>query len=677
MRMTGILFLLSLISFHSGGAALQAQSPSGIPEKDLRFEVRDLNSPCGIPQYGSRQEWLKRAASLRQQILVSAGLWPLPSKTPLNPQIFGRVDHEDYSMEKVYFESYPGFYVTGNLYRPRGKRGPFPAIAAPHGHWTYGRLENSERGSVPARAIHFARQGAIVFTYDMVGYNDSFQVSHEFRGAREELWGVGLLGLHLWNSIRSVDFLLSLPEVDKNRLAATGASGGGTQTFLLTAVDDRIKVSAPVNMISGHMQGGDTCENAPSLRVDTCNIEIGALMAPRPMLMVSATGDWTTDTRRIEYPGIRQIYQLFGEEDKVANNHFHAPHNYNQASREAVYTWFARWLLGQNPEGTVKEKSYRPDRPSKQMVFFGRPTPEGAKTQQQLVEYLIQSARQQLESLRPRNAAGVERYRRTLEPSLRYALMVERPDPAQVLVESRGARSGGGESREDLLLSYRGSRIRAVLWRRGGSRPAPTVLIVHPQGSSALLERSTNRPGSLVRNLLRNRFAVLAIDAFKTSSVPAGSRTPEQEEFFTTYNRSDDANRIQDILTALAYLGGRSDVTEVTLVGLEKAGLWCLLARGLAPEVKGLAADTVRFNADDDQSYLRELPLPGIRRAGDFRTAVTLAAPGRLLLHNTGDNFPLAWARDVYKAAGSRRNLEVRNDKASERELLRWIRSGR
>lgn len=88
-----------------------------------------------------------------------------------------------------------------------------------------------------------------------------------------------------------VDFLESLPDVDKTRLACTGASGGGTQTFLLTAVDDRIKVSAPVNMISHYMQGGDVCENAPNLRLDTNNMEIGALMAPRPLLMVSAAGD--------------------------------------------------------------------------------------------------------------------------------------------------------------------------------------------------------------------------------------------------------------------------------------------------------------------------------------------------------------------------------------------------
>ena len=216
--------------------------------------------------YRDREEWLQRKESLRKQILVAAGLWPQPQKTPLNSQIFDRLDRDGYSIEKAYFESYPGFFVTGNLYRPIGKTGPFPGVLSPHGHWAYGRLENSELCSVPARCINLAKQGYVVFSYDMVGYNDSQQVDHRYLKEREELWGFGSLGLHLWNSIRCVDFLESLPEVDKARLGCTGASGGGTQTFLLTAVDDRIAVSAPVNMISAHMQGGDVCENAPNLK---------------------------------------------------------------------------------------------------------------------------------------------------------------------------------------------------------------------------------------------------------------------------------------------------------------------------------------------------------------------------------------------------------------------------
>ena len=178
-------------------------------------------------------------------------------------------------------------------------------MLAPHGHAQYGRLEHGPLFSVPSRGINHARQGYVVFAYDMIGYNDTMQIPHAFGGPREQLWGIGPLGLQLWNSMRALDFIQSLPDVDPEKIVVTGESGGGTQTFLLCAVDSRPKWSAPVNMISFIMQGGSPCENAPNLRLDTNNVEIGSLMAPKPMLMVSATGDWTRNTPKEEYPAIK------------------------------------------------------------------------------------------------------------------------------------------------------------------------------------------------------------------------------------------------------------------------------------------------------------------------------------------------------------------------------------
>ena len=145
----------------------------------------------------------------------------------------------------------------------------------------------------------------------MVGYNDTIQTPHVFGDAREQLWGFGPLGLQLWNSIRALDFLAGLPDVDAARLGATGASGGATQIFLLTAVDDRIKAAVPVNMISAIMQGGSPCENAPGLRFDTFNVEFGSMIAPRPLLMISASGDWTRNNLKEEVPAVRKIYDLY------------------------------------------------------------------------------------------------------------------------------------------------------------------------------------------------------------------------------------------------------------------------------------------------------------------------------------------------------------------------------
>ena len=262
---------------------------------------RTLDDRFAPPPAMTRDEWRQRAAYLRQHVLASAGLLPLPEKTPLSPVVFDETTHVDYRVAKVYFESLPGFLVTGNLYRPTGD-GPFPAILSPHGHWDYGRLENTEIASVPGRAINLARQGFVVFTYDAIGYNDSRQLAHTFDGRRARLWGLSLGGLQLWNSIRALDFLETLPYVRRDAIGATGASGGGTQTFLLAAVDERVRVAAPVNMISLQMQGGCLCENLPGLRLDTTNVELAATIAPRPLLMVSATGDWTRDTMRSDTP---------------------------------------------------------------------------------------------------------------------------------------------------------------------------------------------------------------------------------------------------------------------------------------------------------------------------------------------------------------------------------------
>ncbi len=363
-------------------------------------QYRTLNDKFAPPASTSLGAWKVRAAYLKEHILASAGLLPLPEKTPLNPVVFGEVAHDDYTVSKVYFESLPGFYVTGNLYKPSGA-GPFPGILSPHGHWTYGRLENTDVASVPGRAINLARQGFVVFTYDMIGYNDSRQLPHTFGGRREALWGLTLAGLQLWNSIRAIDFFETLSYVRRDAIGATGASGGGTQTFLLAAVDERIAAAAPVNMISLHMQGGCLCENIPGLRLDTTNVEIASTIAPRPLLMVSATGDWTTNTLELEYPAVRGVYRLFDAEDRVHGVRFEAPHNYNRNSREAMYVWMARWL--QNAPRDVKrtERNFSVDPLPDMLVFHQRSLPKEAVTVEQLTENWIAAARRQLSDAPP------------------------------------------------------------------------------------------------------------------------------------------------------------------------------------------------------------------------------------------------------------------------------------
>src|SRR6266436_4382945 len=337
--------LLAVVELLNGWNGLRAQIRAQIPAQDIRNTiVPNTDTHFTIPVYRSLAEWESRKAHLRKQILAAAGLLPMPAKTPLHPVIFGRLEREGYSIENVYLESLPGYYVCGNLYRPLGVSGKHPGVLLTQGHWTYGRLENSPNASAPTLGASMALQGYVAFSYDMTGYNDMVQTPHEFGTPREQLWSFGPLGLQLWNSIRALDFLESLADVDAAKIAMTGASGGGSQTFMLTAVDDRVRYSAPVNMVSAYMQGGDPCEEAPGLRTDTFNVEIAAMAAPRPMLMVSCTGDWTKHTPEEEYPAVRSIYQLYGHETSVANVHVNAKHNYNAESREAVYRFLGKLM---------------------------------------------------------------------------------------------------------------------------------------------------------------------------------------------------------------------------------------------------------------------------------------------------------------------------------------------
>ena len=637
-------------------------------------DIRDLNRTYTFPGY-TKAEWLAKATDLREHILVSNGLMPMPGKTPLNVEIFGRIAREDYSVEKVYFEAYPGFFTTGNLYRPIGKTGPFPGIVSPHGHWGRGRLENSESGSIPGRCINFAKQGYVIFSYDMVGRCDSdVQIDHQYGGAREALWGVSLMALQLWNGIRSVDFLESLPDVDADRIGCTGASGGGTQAFMLTAVDDRIRVSAPVNMISAHMQGGCLCENAPNLRLDVTNMEIGAMMAPRPLLLVSATGDWTKNTPTVEYPAIRSIYAHFDAEDEIHQVQIDAGHNYNKESREAVYAWFGKWLLGEDDAMKFKEVPFEVEADEDLLVFHERALPEHAHNAEEVTHSRIESAEQQLQSRKPTNTLGLEEFRNEMGTVLQHSLAIHIPEPTLPRMIDKP------DFTASCFLIGRnegGNQLPAIRFTpKSAGEEETATLIVHPDGKANLIDQDTGNPARLITDLLAAGQSVLTVDVFSTGEhLPADGKAARDTTsigHFNTYNRTDAALRVQDILSTLGHLKSDEEISEVNLIGIGQAGLWCLLAAGFA-EVGRTAIDADGFDSDADRAYLQSLPIPGIRRAGDFRTAGTLIAPRHLLIHNTGDAFQTGWIADVYRAVGVADRLRLEREVMSDTEVVAWL----
>ncbi len=350
-------------------------------------------------------DWPLRRTQLKDQLTVALGLEPSPQANALQSQVFGSIEKDGYRISKVIVETLPNFFLTGSLYEPLNLADQklLPAILCPHGHWEDGRMhrasdaevanllasgaerfEAAARNHIQARCVQMARMGCIVFAYDMLGYADSQQISIErahrwgvnqinpetrsdandaprmenlLFSTRAELYQQSVMSLQILQNLQAVNFVKTLPHVDSKQIAITGASGGGTQSFVTAAISDDIAGAFPAVMVSTGMQGGCTCENSSLLRVHTNNVEIAALIAPRPLMMTSAD-DWTVNMKQDGFPALRKIYEDAGVSENVklfAATHF--PHNFNHVSRVALYGFINR-LFGLGLQEPILERDF-------------------------------------------------------------------------------------------------------------------------------------------------------------------------------------------------------------------------------------------------------------------------------------------------------------------------------
>ncbi len=673
---------LTLAVWATPSPLLTADEPPGQQDRESPVSVRDLNTPRDFPEINSRKEWQARAREIREQVLVSCGLWPMPAKGPLDAHFFGKIERDGYSVEKVYFQTFPGFYLAGNLYRPLGRgKGPFPAILNPHGHWNDGRLADTKEGSIPARCISFARQGMIAFSYDMVGYNDTHFASASTNppyypthrqvatNRADLLWNISLMGLQTWNSIRALDFLESLPDADPKRLACTGESGGGTQTYMLGAVDDRLAAQAPVVMVSHIMQGGCLCENAPGLRVEYSNMEIAAAAAPRPQILVAATGDWTKDTPRVEGPALAHIYELLGAPERLRYVQFDFGHNYNQTSREAVYEWFGRWLLKRAAPASLKEAPYHKEPDAELRVFPDGRLPADAMTQAQFLEFSRKLHRSHWQTLMPHDKAGLKHFKDTTLPAWRHTLQVEWPR-GRTQVEPVSLNQAGEVATAPVVIHRLGEARRIQATYRAPksilTESSPKLVVMCDDGSG---ENAVSEVDQLARQMLDHGLAVLTVNRFSADAAP-----DQFANFYSTYNRTKLQKRVRDLLTVCSAAGSveprKSIRFRVVLCGLGAAGVWALQA---APAADAVIADCVSLEGDEEQRWLSpDLFCPGILNLGGVEGAAMLTAPHPLLLYRASTGFEGGGIQAAYKAAGGGRNMTIEPHQLSAEKLVAW-----
>ncbi len=638
--------------------------------RSLNDGGRFLSPPHELDTWEQRKRWLRR------QILVCAGLWPEPPRQKLNARVFGKELRDGYSIERVVIETFPGFYLTGNLYRPapwvptqnedetrKKQREAWkavreqekkPGILCPHGHWRYGRFEPE----VHARCKQLARMGAVVFSYDMVGRGDFEPFGHRFLDEEIRLLGFSLFGLQTWNSMRALDFLLSLPDVDPERIACTGASGGGTQTFFLAAIDDRVKVSAPVVMVSQDMQGGCYCENADSLRIGTDNAEIAALFAPKPQLFVCAH-DWTWEFPEHGFPQVQAVYSLYGKPDNAEVAIYDFPHNYNRSSRETVYRFLARRLFGVSEELT-RELPFEPE-PKANLTCWtaDNPRPEDFVTPEQLKEYLRNLTAQQAAQFCPAKAgADWASLAAELRQAFAIRLGLEPVQPSQISpgVLEEGTEQWGRWRKIQFGIGIT-PRIRAVelVPAQGGANSAVLFVSEQPIGS---LRDEVDRWKSFVEEAKRGR-RVLVIEPYGVGENVDPFREPAEKEIrhFLCYNRSIVGERVQDILTAIAFLKKQS--RTVSVVGKGAMGLPVLLAAGQAKGLTTVIADVQGFEYDPQKPPDRTRMLPGAFRLGGLRVAAALVRCETLELHGVEPPFDPSCALEAAQRGYGPRHVVV------------------
>lgn len=511
---------LLLISCLAGDEAVIRDGRS-LPDPHTKYQF-------AAKTYSKLNTWKLRREELRRQILISSGLWPMPVRGKVSAQLLhSRRVADAIQVDTWRIETLPGFFVGANLYRPVRRHGRLPAVMIAHGHWKKGRIENTSVYSVPALASNLAAKGYIALAYDMIGYGDTKQIDHDFGvNATARAWAFHPLGLQLWNSLRIFDWLSQRRDTDPSRIAMTGASGGGTQTYLLAAVEERLRAAIPAVMLSLKFQGDDVCELAPGLRIGTNNIEIAALMAPRPMLLISTSQDWTANTPTQEFPALQSIYRLYGAANQLELLHQNAEHGFNAEARGAAYSFLAK-ALG-SPDANAKS-SVELELPSGSLESWLAGPSFALKED----ENSVQAAWIQL--LRERNARLSASQRVTLWRSWTGASW-----PSKVQRISTGE--------DDFLHRAGHNDLLRAAWQEG-------------EGSTAILKvdaKALPKP--------EGQGVFLGLKVF------SGAEAPHRSDYLV-FHHPDPANRIQDLITGMAWLQGN---------GIQRIVLEC--AKGLEGE---------------------------------------------------------------------------------------------
>ena len=671
MIKSAVVVLSALLALSA--ARVEAQSPQlgGDLFSDQRevaaMLVRYFETMCEPKPFVMRTGAKFRAyqRDLRQKLLACAGLMPLPKRVPLDVRYSPVLDHEWCTVHRVAYQLWPQVYGTGLLFMPKEfPKRPAPAVLCPHGHWQNGNAHPE----VQKRCLVLAKMGYVVFSPTQNHYEDpALGVSHQT--------------LMIWNNIRALDLLGSLREVDKTRIGVTGCSGGGLQTQMLVALDDRVKAATIVGLTCDYREivfpgaAHCGCNHFPNIMRHTDEPELSALGLPAPVQYLTMN-DWTRSFAQNNYPAIRRFYELNGRATRTDCYYEPTAHSYYKSKRERMYGWMEQWLRGRDHGGPVPE----PD-----VKTFSVETLLNLKAQtpgDKGFSHISRLYEQQSRYVAPKIAGRKQwqAYRDRMQTALRE-LLGGPAKPAEAAARIVGSEQRDGLTIERVLCSSEANIVIpiVVLHSTASRGKLPVVILCDERGKQAALAETgagsasaLARKGALVvlpdvRFVGELSLRVMAglttsLISFKPCS-PVGERVPEQfdaawQRNAMLWGRPLPGMAATDLCAVINYIFARpdADASSVSVVARDNLAIAALFAAALDDRIGSLDVD---FKGCCFEK--RNLPLvPFVLRHGDVLQWSALLATRRLTLagvpKEAGDP---AWLREAFKAAGNANGLRM------------------
>jgi len=675
------------------------QAAKATKERLARFDSIHTESDFREWQDANREKFLQLIGGLPTE------------RAPLNAHVTGELARDGYTVRKVIFESLPEFYVTADLYMPTTGKGPFPAVLGPCGHSQNGKANNTYQHLY----IGLVRRGYVVLAYDPIGQGERVQYwdfihhrnflenpdnQHSMAGIQQYLLGQDLARYMIWDGLRAIDYLESLPEVDGARLGVTGSSGGGTLTTYISMLDPRVKASSIVTFITSipkkiearvNDADGDPEQDIPGLlAAGIDHTEMVGMIAPRPVLIGAATRDFFPIAGTHETFGeLQRLYQKLEVPDHIKMVEFDHPHMYSQPLREATYAWFDRWLKGGPPHGEAHEPPIEAEKDEVlQCTRTGQvATSLGGK---RVYDFNRAEAVRLLDNLNEQGGRAGFRsefiHRLTERLGSQFELdSVRSPEVSWQRISQTDV--GNIVIERFLLASEPGIVVPTrVIYVKGQVSRLPAVVYLRDRSGDA-------DPTTQFQNLAEHGRIVAVADVRGFGETMSQQKIPAANVGYFDPRDGVDADfayasfffgrplmgmRVRDARSVVRFLDSRPDVDRdhISIVGKGCAGVVAMLAAALDKRVTSAAVDGVPVSYGEiARAEIYEQPvsllLPGVLRDFDLTDVFASLAPRPLLVINPLDGLTrpmdqqqadevLKTVRDAYRAVGADGMLAVR-----------------